>query len=221
MRHRFMFIGVLGILLVAAACGPVGGPTVGTGSGNVKTESRSVSGFNAVTFSSAGELTIRQTGTESLSITAEDNILPLITTTVSGQTLNIGFKSNTAMLPTRGITYALTVKNLNAITVSGAGNITFNDINTDTLRVTLSGVGKLTLAGTATSQGVTLSGAGAYDASNLASNTARVTVSGAGNARVKVRDTLDATVTGVGSIIYFGNPTVTQHVTGAGSVHKG
>lgn len=219
MRHVFVLIGMLGILLLVAACGPTGG--INTGSGNVKTESRSVSGFSAVTFAAAGELTIRQTGTESLSITAEDNVLPLITTKVSGQTLNITFQPNTVMVPTRGVTYTLTVKNLNAIAVTGAGNVTGDNIQTGALQVTLSGVGKLTLSGAASRQDATLSGTGAYDASALASNTARVTVSGAGSARVNVRDTLDATVSGVGSITYLGNPTVTQHVTGAGSVRKG
>jgi hypothetical protein len=166
-------------------------------------------------------MTIQQTGTESLSVTAEDNILPLITTTVSGQTLRIGGPSGVIVRPTRGVTYALTVKDLKDLTLSGAGNITVNGIQTDTLRVVLSGAGKLTISGTAPRQEVTLSGAGAYEADNLASNTASVTVSGTGSARVKVRDTLDATVSGVGSIVYLGDPAVTQHVTGAGSVTKG
>ncbi|MGZ3636265.1 MAG: head GIN domain-containing protein [Ktedonobacterales bacterium] len=220
MRHSFMFIGVLGILVVVAACGPFG-ENVTVGSGNVKTESRAVSGFNVVTFAAAGEMIIRQTGTKSLSITAEDNILPLITTTVSGQTLRVASPSGRVIRPTRGITYTLTVKDLSAITLSGAGNITERDIQTDALRVTLSGAGKLTLAGSTSRQEVILSGLGAYEASDLASNAAQVTLSGAGSARVKVRDTLDATVSGVGSIVYFGDPAVTQHVTGAGSVRKG
>ncbi len=220
MRHVFTCIGVLAILLVVAACGTVG-INVTKGSGNLKTESRPVSGFNALTFGAAGDMTIRQTGTESLSITAEDNILPLITTKVSGRTLQIEGPSGTTVVPTRGITYTLTVKNLNAITLSGAGNITQSDIQTSALQVTLSGAGKLTLAGSAPRQDVTLSGVGAYEATDLASNVASVDVSGAGSARVKVRDTLDATISGVGSIIYYGNPTVTQHVTGPGSVRKG
>ncbi len=220
MRHLFMLIGVLAILLVAAACGPIG-VNVTRGSGNLKTESRQVSGFNAITFAAAGDLTIRQTGTESLSITAEDNILPLITTTVSGRTLRIEGPSGTAIVPTKGVTYTLTVKNLNAITLSGAGNITGTDIQTSALQVTLSGAGRLSLAGSTPRQDVTLSGVGAYEATDLASNVANVTVSGAGSARVKVRDTLTATVSGVGSIIYYGNPVVTQHVTGPGSIRKG
>lgn len=220
MRRIVMFIGLLGVLLGAAACGPFGG-NVTVGSGTVKTETRPVSGFNALVFSGVGDMTIRQTGTESLSVTADDNILPLVTTTVSGQTLNVGLKSSLAIRPTRGISYALTVTDLKDITLSGAGSITASDINTDALRVVLSGAGKLTIAGAAQHQEVTLSGTGAYEAGDLATNAAKVTVSGAGSARVKVRDTLDATVSGVGSIVYLGDPAVTQHVTGAGSVRKG
>ncbi|HEU5439598.1 MAG TPA: head GIN domain-containing protein [Ktedonobacterales bacterium] len=220
MRRTVMFIGMLGILVVSVACGPLG-ENVTVGSGNVKTETRQVSGFNALEFSGFGEMTIQQTGTESLSVTAEDNILPLITTTVSGQTLRIGGPSGQIIRPTRSVTYALTVKDLKALTLSGAGNITVSGIQTDALRVVLSGAGKLTVSGTAPRQEVTLSGTGAYEAGDLTSNTASVTVSGAGRARVNVRDTLDATVSGVGSIVYLGDPAVTQHVTGAGSVTKG
>jgi hypothetical protein len=219
MRGMLKLLGALALLLTAAACNGVVGVTVG--SGNVKTESRAVSGFSAVTFAGVGDMTITQTGAESLSISAEDNILPLITTDVSGGTLRIGLRPGMVPRPTRAIHYTVTVKRLDAVTLSGAGTITGSALATDALRVTLSGAGKMTLAGTATQQQVQLSGAGDYDGSGLQSNTARVTVSGLGSARVYVRDSLDATVSGAGSVVYFGSPTVTQHVSGTGAVKKG
>lgn len=212
-------LGMLAVLLAVAACG--GGPSTTVGSGQLKTESRSVSGFHAVTLAAAGEMTITQSGMESLSITAEDNLLPLITTEVSGGTLRIAAQPGTLVRPTRPIHYVLTVTRLDTLTLSGAGIITGSGLTADALRVTLSGAGKLTLSGTAAQQEVLLSGAGLYDASTLQTSTAKVTVSGLGSARVNVRDALDATVSGAGSIVYFGSPSVTQHVTGPGSVSQG
>jgi hypothetical protein len=52
------------------------------GSGNVESESRDVSGFDEVDLRGVGNLSIRQTGSESLSVEAEDNVLPKITTEV-------------------------------------------------------------------------------------------------------------------------------------------
>src|SRR5207249_3387937 len=50
------------------------------GDGHVVSESRSVSGFHAVSLSHTGLLRLRQTGTESLTLEAESNILPNIET---------------------------------------------------------------------------------------------------------------------------------------------
>src|SRR3954452_19692731 len=74
------------LLCMLSACGSV------QGSGNLRTETRSVSGFTAVDLSEQGHLVIEQNGTEGLTITAEDNILPLLTSNVSGDRLVLGTK---------------------------------------------------------------------------------------------------------------------------------
>jgi Putative auto-transporter adhesin, head GIN domain len=57
------------------------------GFGQIGNESRQVSGFSKVELNGSGELTIEQTGTESLTISAEDNLLPKLSSEVSGDTL--------------------------------------------------------------------------------------------------------------------------------------
>jgi hypothetical protein len=68
MRHRVV-LALLAVLLLA-------GCTITRGSGQLSSESRQVSGFTKVELSGSGELKIEQTGTESLTISAEDNVLP-------------------------------------------------------------------------------------------------------------------------------------------------
>lgn len=205
-------------LLLSGCNGGFGG--VVTGSGNVKTESRNVSGFQAVSLSGVGNLTIDENGTESLTVEAEDNLLPYIQTEVQGNRLVIGSKDNTSLNPTKPINYRLTVKDLNSIDLSGAGKITGADINTPKLTVNVSGAGDITLTGKADSQEINLSGAGNYHGDNLMSKDVKITTSGAGSAVVQVSDTLDATVSGAGSVRYIGDPQVKQNVSGAGSVSK-
>ncbi|HWL48440.1 MAG TPA: DUF2807 domain-containing protein, partial [Acidimicrobiia bacterium] len=61
--------------LVASSC------IVGVeGSGNVITESREVSDFNEIVLGGSGRVMVEVTGTESLTIEAEDNIMPLLET---------------------------------------------------------------------------------------------------------------------------------------------
>ena len=65
---------------VSGACGetPTSSSDRVVGSGTAATESRSVSDFRGVSVSGVGQVILENTGTESLTITAEDNIMPLL-----------------------------------------------------------------------------------------------------------------------------------------------
>ncbi|WIG58366.1 MAG: hypothetical protein OJF49_001112 [Ktedonobacterales bacterium] len=213
----YVLLAVLASATVSlAACGNV------VGSGNVKTETRNVSGFSGVALSGAGALNIAQTGVESLSITAEDNILPLITTQVVNNKLEISYQSGTTFQPTKPVIFNLTVKTLDALDISGAGNVTATGITATALTINLSGAGNISVSGTTQSQDVSLSGAGSYSARDLTSQNATVHLSGVGKATVTVSGTLDATVSGAGNVTYYGNPaSVKQNISGIGSVKQG
>lgn len=185
-------------------------------SGNVTSETRDVSGFTEVAFNGTGNLAIRQTGSESLTIEAEDNILPRLKTEVRNNHLTI--EPNTNIQPMETINYELTVKDLRALEVDGAGSIDASDIKTDSLQVTTGGAGNISMTGEADSQDVDISGAGSYRAENLESKRAKIDLSGAGHAVVKVSDALEANISGLGSVEYIGNPTVSQNITGFGNI---
>jgi putative autotransporter adhesin-like protein len=213
MYRRHLVATLVGILLLTSC-------TTIRGSGTMKTEPRAVGGFTAVDLSGSGHLTIEQTGTESLTIEAEDNILPLLTSDVSNGTLRLGVKDNTSVLPTKTINYRLTVRDLKNLIVSGSGEVTAASITASKFTVTLSGSGSITLGGTADSQAVTISGSGRYDATKLVSKSAVIDISGNGTAVVMPGDTLDATIGGSGSVEYIGNPSVSQNISGSGSISK-
>ena len=221
-RRLALLAGVLLLALTLGSCS-IALPSVGVtqGSGTLKTETRSVSDFSRVTLSGIGTLNIRQTGTESLTITTDDNILPLLTSSVSGGVLQLGVKSATIPRPTSDITWNLTVKDLSSITLSGAGKINAQDINTSSLTVLLSGAGNLSVTGKSVSQTATVSGAGSYKGRDFTTTNTTVTISGAGSAIVNASATLNATVSGTGSVTYYGTPQVTSHISGIGSVKKG
>src|SRR5262245_33803264 len=80
------------------------------GSGKRVSEPRNVSGFREVVLKGSGNLNIEVTGTESLTIEADDNLLPYLTSDVSGNRLTLGTKDNTNVSPSKEITYTLTVK---------------------------------------------------------------------------------------------------------------
>lgn len=230
------------LLLLAAFIGCTGiNLNVTRGSGNVVTESRAVSGFHAVTLAGFGDLQVTRGDTESLTIEAEDNLVPLITTQVSNGVLTIGWDTSRGTIsanPTRPVKYNLQVKDLDSIvlagagninapsltadnfvlTSSGAGNINLNQLQVKNLQATISGAGSMTVSGQADSQTAMLTGLGSYTAGDLKTGATTVTVSGAGSATVWAADTLDVKISGAGSVNYFGSPKVTQSITGVGSV---
>lgn len=187
---------------------------------NVTSEARDVSGFNEVELKGVGNLSLEQTGSESLTVEAEEDVLPKIRTEVENKRLIISPERNTSINTTKPINYKLTVKDLNTLEVSGSGNVEAEDINTDELAVTIGGAGDVEIRGSADSQEVEISGSGEYKAGDLESKEATIDVRGSGLATVNVSDELEAEVSGSGSVEYIGDPTVQQEVSGAGEVRK-
>ncbi|HXM56689.1 MAG TPA: head GIN domain-containing protein [Candidatus Dormibacteraeota bacterium] len=229
----------LAVLALAACELHVGPVDVVRGSGNVKTESREVQGFEGVEVAGVGTLTITPGSTEALTIQAEDNILPRLRSDVEAGTLKLGPRG-ISIGPTKPIRYDLTVKQLDSVVVtgaasahaagiqadkltlrvSGAGKIDAQRVATGALSVDISGSGQVTASGQAAQQTVTISGAGRYQAPDLASQQATVDVSGAGDSAVRVSDHLSVNISGAGNVGYAGSPTVEQHVSGAGKVTR-
>ena len=228
---------VLLLIAVVAAAGCVN--QGGTGSGNVINESRTASGFNQIDLNGAGELIIAQGSNESVNIVAEDNLMKYIKTSVDNNKLTITFENNMPV-PTKGVKFYITVKDLNSISTSGSGKIVSNNLNVNgltinvngagegnfanlnaqTLKILISGAGKMNMAGNVNDQTINISGAGDYNANNLTSKTASVSINGGGKATVKVSDALNAAINGAGDISYIGNPKLTQQINGAGKINQ-
>ena len=188
--------------------------------GPTRTESRTVSGFSKIELAGSGDLTIDQTGSESLTIEAGDKVLPNLTSDVVGDTLVLGTKRGTVLPPGGRISYQLTVKDLTGVTVSGSGEVTAPKITTDALSSDISGSGRITVGGSAPEQRLTISGSGTYEAGDLAGKTLRADISGSGNAVVNISDSLEVTISGSGSLTYSGDPTVQKDISGSGNVIK-
>ena len=190
------------------------------GSGKVASEPRDVRGFDEVELRGVGNLSMRQTGSESLTVEAEEEILPKIRTEVVNDRLVIGPEPNTSIQTTEPINYELTVEDLHALEVSGSGDVVAEDIGTDKLGINVSGSGAIKISGRADSQEIDISGSGNYRAKDLRSKEAKIDVSGSGSAIVNASDALDAKVSGAGSVEYVGDPTVEEDVSGVGRVSK-
>jgi hypothetical protein len=192
------------------------------GSGKAATETRNVTGFHALGLSVPGKLEIVPGDAEKLVISADDNILPLIETTVDRGELRIRFREHAHLnVHTRTpIRMTLTAKAIDALAISGSGDIIANTVGAQSMQVSISGSGNVTLAGKAQDLRVDISGSGDVKAGKLEAQSARVSIAGSGDATVWARESLRVSVAGSGDVRYYGDPTVQRTVAGSGSVRR-
>jgi hypothetical protein len=210
-------------------------------SGETKTETREVSGFDSIAISAFGEVQIRQGAAESLTIEAPSDYLRYVETTVENNTLNISTRRGFIGAPVRRVLYTITVKDLKSLqlsgasvikildgfqtqdfslNLSGAGSIEIDSLTAKSLTVNFASAGVIVIAGKVDTQSVNLSGVGSYETGDLESKSVKINLTGAGSATLWATETLDVTVSGVGSINYYGSPQLRQSVTGLGSVNS-
>jgi hypothetical protein len=208
------------------------------GSGNIMTETRAVADFDQVSVSGAGELKLSQGDEESLTIEADDNLLPFITSEVSHGHLSIGPR-NVNLHSSRTIVYRLKLKNLRdlhlsgslhaeadgiktdrlAFKISGSGKVNIAHLEAQTLSASISGSGSTYASGHADKQEINISGSGNHHASELQCAQAAAHISGSGHASLWVTESLTASISGSGHVEYRGTPRVDAHISGSGRVH--
>jgi hypothetical protein len=219
MRPRPTAAVVVAIALLASlALGACSDLTTGTG--NPASESRGLSAFSAVELAGIGSVRVEPGPTASVTILADDNILPLLTSDVEGDTLVLGTRTGVSVSPRTPITYRVTVTDLTGLRVSGSGDISATGVSGSSLEVEVSGSGTVTVAGTTGRLSVVISGSGDVAGGFLTARDVEVTVSGSGSALVRATSSLHATISGSGDVHYLGNPTVTQDVSGSGEVAR-
>jgi hypothetical protein len=196
-------------------------PNMTIGSGKVVTESRTISGVNAVVATGSGRLIVEQGDVDSLTITADDNILPLLTSTVLGGKLTLGMRQGSSFSTRSDIVYKVTVKTLNEVGISGSANGILTNVKTDSFKVVLSGSGNLTASGSAATQDIVTSGSGNFNGDALTGAKVNARTSGSGNITVNASEELNASTSGSGNIYYKGNPsTVNPNSSGSGKVMR-
>jgi hypothetical protein len=188
------------------------------GSGIAASQVREVPPFSSVELAGGNNVVIRAGEQQSVVVKADDNLLNRVTTHVKSGALVIGNTpgSLTARSP---MSVEVSVPSLNALVLTGSGNIMVNGIKTESLTVTLSGSGNLFGSGAASSLDVTISGVGNARFTQLVANNVDAVLSGSGAIFVTATKSLDASIPGSGTITYTGNPQdVTKSVTGAGAI---
>lgn len=229
---QFAFIAML--LFAATSC--IEDFTI-RGNGIAATQVRLVPGFDKIKSSGDFQVHITKGTRNEVVVNAEENLLPFIETSVSGNTLLIdipGLHNVRNRLP---MNVYITVPTLAGIKQSGSGNITTDYFNTDKMELFISGSGSIStavdanvvdasisgsgwikVAGDANQSNLAVSGSGNIDSHNLMVNYCNAIISGSGNMQVYALKTIYARISGSGNVYYAGNPQVDTSISGSGKV---
>jgi hypothetical protein len=203
------FLAALAVVLVGCSTGI-------KGDGVVVTTNITVSQFSSL--EASGAYTIQwASGTPALSITTDQNLLPFITTKVTGGSLEIDQQQN--LRPTKGIMIIVSSPALKDVRLNGASSLTASNVSGQELKLESNGASSIHVDGSVTNLEVNFSGAGSLSATALQARTARVTLNGAASADVTASESLEISISGACSVTYGGRPkSVQQEVSGAGKI---
>jgi hypothetical protein len=214
------------------------------GDGNLKKEIRTVSNFTSLASNGAIDVQIAYGNSNSISIEADENLLPYIETTVKDGKLAILPKKNVNLKSRSRMVVYVSMTTINSLQQSGSGNIrgegefssdskmdikvsgsgnikldfgSFKDID-----LFVSGSGNIDLKGNPTNDiSAKISGSGNIDCSKVSCDNVVVTISGSGNVRVNAEKNITAEISGSGNVFYKGAATnISSKIAGSGKVIK-
>lgn len=214
------------------------------GNGNIKSEYRVVSEFDAIENTTSFDVKISSDSSYSIRVEADENLLEYVTTTVRDGVLIIGRANehDYCVRSSSGVYIEIYAPSLEKVELTGSGSIDANgytcsellvrntgsgDIDvrsliTNNLSAIITGSGDIYIDGAASEAKYTLSGSGDINAFSLKSNNCKVASSGSGDVNCNAYYQLEIVLSGSGDVEYSGPATLEPviHDSGSGSVYK-
>ncbi len=159
-------------LLGAVAC--VAGITTGTGAAT--TETRDVGMFSRIDVSAGIGATVTIGPAGPLTVSAESNVLPLISTTIENGVLTV--RSSGSFISPAGVEVTVTTPTLDGVTLSGGSHTRIVGLAGQAFAIDLSGGSVLTASGSEAALALTSSGGSRASLDELAATTVTLDASG-------------------------------------------
>lgn len=214
------------------------------GNGELTSELREASGFDAVNLVGAFDVVIRQGSTTRVEVRADRNLLPYLETqlheSTKGRTLEIGVKRGYEPVGSATPVVTIEVPRLRAATVAGSGkiqvepmaspqleasitgsgDIRLHEVKADKLSLRVSGSGDIVASGSSALLQVSVLGSGDVRATGVAAEEVKVSIAGSGDAQVQAGRRLNVSIAGSGDVRYVGSPEISSSIAGSGTVRR-
>lgn len=188
------------------------------GSGKRERQKREVAPFTSISTEGAFTIEVTCQKDPSLEVEGDDNVLRLVTSEVSNNVLRLSSKGNYST--GEPVKFKISVPNLEAVSVSGAGKIEIKGMNNEKFEIDTDGAPTITVSGNTKLVDINTNGAGRIDTNSLQAARAVVKTNGVTRVELDVSEQLDVTVNGPSSVTYKGDPVVNKSVNGPGKVER-
>ena len=210
------------------------------GSGKLQKQAREVGSFHGVALNVPGTVELRIGNTDSVTIEADDNILPLIDTVVENGTLRIRPARRNTNFRQSSLNIVIQARQVERVSVGGSGSITATGLRAEKLRfdvggsgsidardldsravaIAIGGSGNFKASGKTEQLTASIGGSGNIQAGRLAAREVQVSIGGSGEAEVWAKDDLTISIGGSGEVNYYGDPRISRSMQRSSSIKR-
>ncbi|TRO63285.1 head GIN domain-containing protein [Christiangramia sabulilitoris] len=196
------------------------------GNGEMSTDIRTTDSYDEIKLVGSMNVQLVAGNEGKIKVEAESNLQEFIITEVKGGSLKIYTAEGYNLSPREEILITVPFKDLNAISVTGSGDIWTRDkitgsdlqvqvtgsgnmkleLDVNQLDGKITGSGDIQLKGNSNKFECTVTGSGDFDAYDLQAEDVDAKVSGSGDIMIYAKNSLKASVFGSGDIVYKGDP---------------
>ncbi len=198
MKTNSTIIGGLFLIMGITSCNNYHSSNV-VGSGDVVSMEVEPGEFTGVSVTGECNVNIQIGEAEPVVLSAQQQVLDVMTYEVKNNILQIGFKQGVSVNTNKEIRADIMIPEASYVAVTGAGDYHLQGDDQDFLAIYITGAGKVS----------------AFD---MEVDDCTIRISGSGNCEVSVVNSLSVQISGVGDIFYKGSPTLTSDISGVGNI---
>jgi hypothetical protein len=218
-----------------------GGGDMIAGSGKEIDVKRNVGAFTVLRLDSSIDVHAHQGAAAAVTVHADDNIEPLVETTVEGDALVVRMKKGSSFRTHHNVVVDVTFTSLTGAqqhgsgdlhidnlsgprfesTIAGSGDLQIEHAKLGSFALSIAGSGDVAISGSADEARFGVAGSGDINARDFVAKKVSVSISGSGDAHVNATEAIEAKVAGSGDVTYSGHPKdVSRRVSGSGSIES-
>ncbi len=183
---------------------------------------RNMPAFSSISVTGPISITVDAGKAQTVTLRGDDKFIREVTSEVVNGELRLGVREKKNISWRGDPRVVITVPDLRAVGVEGAGEVRLNQIRGERFDVNYRGAGSMNINGAVKTFKMQAEGVGEVDAKSFLADDVNIVFRGIGDVKVYAKNRLDATVQGIGNVTYYGKPrSVNKSASGLGSVKAG